>query len=752
MTKIAVFASGEGTNLQAVIDAVHARRIRGQIVLVVSSNPEAGALSRARRAGIDILVCHPRDYGAADEYSARLASECKNRGVDLICLAGFIHQLKEPLLKEFRWRILNVHPALLPAFGGKGMFGRHVHEAVLRAGARVSGCTVHFVDEQYDHGWTVCQSAVQVLPSDTPETLAARVRAVEHWLYPKAVALFCEKRLDASESGVRILPSPLERSTRVKRALLSAADKRGLVEFAKALEDMDVEIVSTSGTAKLLQESGVLTRPIDTMTGFPEILSGRVKTLHPSVHGGILFRRQDPEQAREAELMGIEPIDLVAVNLYPFAQTAARLDSPWTLEAIEAIDIGGVALIRAAAKNFEHVAVLVSPTDYASAVQEMESSQGHLSVETRKRLALTAFRHTADYDAMIAKAWRLALEARTLDPVAASPAGGALPAGESPAQARTPELFPPTLTVALTKTADLRYGENPHQKAALYCRTASPKWRQLHGKELSYNNLLDASAAWEAVCEFQEPAAVVVKHLTPCGAATAESVSEALAKAWACDPLSAFGGIVALNRPLPVEAALALSGRFLEVVVAPGFDDDALLALRKKPNLRLILRQDPPSHAPVLRSIGSEVLVAEPDHVTFGGSLKVATRRPPSKEEEEALRFAWMACKHVKSNAVVLAAADATVGIGAGQMSRVDAVKMAGMKFQAYLKDNPKPAVLVMASDGFFPFRDGVDAAASLGATAVIQPGGSVKDPEVVAAADEKGLAMVLTGVRHFRH
>ncbi|MBI5624275.1 MAG: bifunctional phosphoribosylaminoimidazolecarboxamide formyltransferase/IMP cyclohydrolase [Elusimicrobia bacterium] len=747
MKNIAVFASGEGMNLQALIDAAQARRIHGKIVLVVSSAAEAGAVSRAKRAGIETLVAGPKDFATPEEYSARLASECKSRGVDLICLAGFIHQLKEPLLKDFRWRILNIHPALLPAFGGKGMYGRRVHEAVLRSGAKVSGCTVHFVDELYDHGWTVCQAAVQVLSSDTPETLSARIRTQEHWIYPKAVALYCDNRVQTDDSGAKILPSASERTPRVRRALLSAADKRGLVEFAKALEDMGVEIVSTSGTAKLLQESGVLTRPIDTLTGFPEILSGRVKTLHPSVHGGILFRRQDPEQAREAELMGIEPIDLVAVNLYPFAQTVARLPSPWALEAVEQIDIGGVALIRAAAKNFEHVAVLVSPTDYSAVIGEMETGQGQLSPETRRRLALAAFRHTSEYDAMISKAWQ-----RTLEPVAASPSGASLPQAEPQAPAPAPQAFPDTLTITLNKAQDLRYGENPHQKAALYSRDPAPKWRQLHGKELSYNNLLDASAAWEAVSEFEEPAAVVVKHLSPCGAAVAKVPADALAKAWACDPLSAFGGILALNRPLPAEAAASLAGRFLEVVIAPGFDEEALAILRKKPNLRLILRQDPPSHAPVLRSIGAEVLAAEPDHMTFASALKAVTKRRPSKEEEEALRFAWMACKHVKSNAIVLASLDATVGIGGGLTSRVDSVKVAGMKFQAYLKDNPKPKVLVLASDGFFPFRDGVDEAAKLGATAVIQPGGSVKDAEVIAAADEKGLAMVLTGMRHFRH
>ncbi|MBI5209350.1 MAG: bifunctional phosphoribosylaminoimidazolecarboxamide formyltransferase/IMP cyclohydrolase [Elusimicrobia bacterium] len=647
------------------------------------------------------------------------------------------------------------------------MYGTRVHEEVLRSGVKIGGCTVHFVDEIYDHGWIIAQSAVHVQATDTPATLAARVRVQEHWLYPKAVALFCEGRLDVSDAGLKVNPSPLQGSPRVRRALLSASDKTGLIEFAKELSAMGVEIVSTSGTARMLREAGVLTRPIDTITGFPEILAGRVKTLHPSVHGAILFRRKDPDQAKEAGLLGIEPIDLVVVNLYPFAQTAAKGGSPLGLEVVEQIDIGGVALIRAAAKNFEHVAVLVSPSDYGAVLQEMESSQGVVSLETRQRLALTAFQHTAEYDGMISKTWQEALapvgagSRRAPLPAQAAPLPGG-PAGSPPraGQPSTPAPgapsqaapFPATFKLALSKIQDLRYGENPHQKAALYGRDGAARWRQLHGKELSYNNLLDAHAAWEALCELQDPAAVVVKHLTPCGAATGAALPEALARAWACDPLSAFGAVVAFNRPVPAEVAEALSQRFVEVVIAPSFDEPALDILRRKPNLRLILRQEPPSNAPVLRSIGAEVLVAEPDHLTFGDNLKVATRRKPSKDEEAALRFAWMVCKHAKSNAVVLAGKDATVGIGSGQTSRVDAVRTAGMKLAAFLKDNPAPEALVMASDGFFPFRDGIDEAAAMGVTAVIQPGGSVKDPEVVAAADEKRLAMVLTGMRHFRH
>ncbi|MBI5630638.1 MAG: bifunctional phosphoribosylaminoimidazolecarboxamide formyltransferase/IMP cyclohydrolase [Elusimicrobia bacterium] len=729
MTKIAVFASGEGTNLQALINACAARRIPGQIVLVVSNKAEAGALRRAKRAGIEAVVSSPKDFSTPEEYNANLAQLCRERGVELLCLAGFMLQLKAPLLKAYAWRILNIHPALLPAFGGPGMYGARVHEAVLKAGVRVSGCTVHFVDEFYDHGWIAAQATAPVLPSDTAETLSARVRTQEHWLYPKVVRLFCEGRLEATESGVRTLPSHNDKSSRVKRALISVSDKTGLAEFARGLEDMGIEIVSTSGTAKALQEAGIEIRPLDTVTGFPEILAGRVKTLHPNIHGAILLRRKDPSQAREAELFGIEPIDLVVVNLYPFALTAAKASSPFQQDVIEQIDIGGVALIRAAAKNFEDVAVLVSPSDYGPVLHELESRQGQLGLETRKRLALTAFQHTAEYDAMISASW----------------AGSAVRAGEK---------FPAVLTVRLSKIQDLRYGENPHQKAALYAwqDQTAPAARQLQGKGLSYNNFLDAYGTWDAVNEFDGPAAVIFKHVTPSGIGRGATLLEALRQAWACDPLSAFGGVISFNREVGADVAQELAQRFVEVIVAPGFSPEALALFAQKKNLRLLLRQAPPSGALILRSIGSEVLVSDPDRAAFGPDWKVATKRAPTKAEEEALRFAWLAAKHVKSNAIVLAGPEATVGIGAGQMSRVDSVHMAGVKYKIYLRDNPPPAALVLASDAFFPFRDGVDAASTLGISAIIQPGGSVKDQEVIAAADEHNLAMVLTGMRHFRH
>ena len=745
MKKIAVFASGEGTNLQSLLDACASGRIRGHVALVVSNNAEAGALRRARRAGVETLISHPKDFATPEEYNAFLAYECQKRGIDLICLAGFMLLLRAPLLKAFPWRIMNVHPSLLPAFGGKGMYGRHVHEAVIKSGTRVSGCTVHFIDEIYDRGHVVTQATVPVLPNDTPETLAARVRAQEHFIYPKAVSLWCEDRIKVEDKGIEVLPSPKDRSTRVKRALLSVSDKTGLVEFAKGLQEMGVELVSTSGTAKALQQARLEIRPLDTVTGFPEILSGRVKTLHPNVHGAILFRRKDSVQAREAELFGIEPIDIVVVNLYPFAATVAKASDPFSLDVIEQIDIGGVALIRAAAKNFEDVAVLTSPADYNTVLDELAGNQGQLPQETRRRLALKAFQHTAQYDTMIAQAW----SGTSSSSAVTSPAEAAY---EKPSTPAAP--FPEELTVRLSRVQPLRYGENPHQKAALYRWQDAPlSFTQLHGKELSYNNLLDAQGTWDAVNEFEQPAAVIFKHVTPSGISVGETQLDAFNAAWACDPLSAFGGVLAFNRPLTAAVAQLLSKRFVEVIVAPGYEPEALQLMKQKPNVRLLQRTAKPSGRLQLRSLDTEILATEPDRLLLGDQWKVVSQRAPTPDEEAALRFAWAACKHVKSNAIVLAGPTATVGIGAGQMSRVDSVHMAGVKYKEYLRvGGPAPKALVLASDAFFPFRDGIDAAATLGISAIIQPGGSIKDAEVFAAADEHGLAMITTGVRHFRH
>ena len=721
MKNIVVFASGSGTNLQALIDAVQDGRIDGRITLVVSSKPGAGALERARKAGIPFETASPKDF-APGNHDEHLADLCRNHSADLICLAGYMLKLGPKMLSDYRDRIINVHPALLPAFGGKGYYGIKVHEAVIEAGAKLSGATVHFVDENYDRGPIIMQQAVPVLEGDMPDTLAARVLTAEHAVYPAAAALFCAGRLTLASGKVKIA-GPLPETGKVRRALISVSDKAGVVDFAKGLAGQGVEVVSTSGTYKLLKEKGVPVRALETLTGFPEMLDGRVKTLHPAVHGGILYRRDNPQHADTVFRFGIEPIDLVAVNLYPFEETA-RKAAPWSEELIENIDIGGVALLRAAAKTYAAVAVLTSPADYAPVLESMRANGGAVAAGLKKELAVKAFARTAAYDGAIS---------------------GALAA---PAQ----ELLPAKLNLGLERVQQLRYGENPHQPCALYSRKGGLPFSQLQGKELSYNNILDAYGTWQAVREFDKPAAVIFKHVTPCGLGTGADIAEAFERAWSTDPLSAFGGIIAVNRPLDGRIAEFLAKKFVEVICAPDFDARALEIFAKKQNLRLLKWGAFPEDNLVLRSVGDEVLVSGDDNKLLGDKWEVPTVKKPSKEEEEALRFAWTAVKYVRSNAIVLADRDRTVGIGAGQMSRVDAVFMAGHKYGAFLKDNPKPAALVLASDAFFPFPDSIETAAKLGVTAVIQPGGSVKDPEVIAAADKLGLSMVLTGLRHFRH
>jgi phosphoribosylaminoimidazolecarboxamide formyltransferase/IMP cyclohydrolase len=523
----------------------------------------------------------------------------------------------------------------------------------------------------------------------------------------------------------------------IRRALLSVADKAGVIAFARGLADLGVELVSTGGTARALGEAGLAVREVAEVTGWPEMLDGRVKTLHPAIHGGILARRDDPEHLRQMTEAGIGPIDLVAVNLYPFEQTAARADAT-TGEILEQIDVGGPAMIRAAAKNHAAVAVVVDPGQYGPVLRELRHSGG-LSAETRRRLAREAFQRTARYDAAIA-AWLGA---------GAEVAPGA--AGPAP--------FPETLALEADRLLLLRYGENPHQGAALY-RPRGHEFglgaaRLLQGPELSYNNLLDLSAALSLLVEFEEPAAVVVKHTNPCGVAVGPDLAVAFDRARASDPVSIYGGIVGVNRPVERPLVARLAGILLEILFAPAFAEDALAELaRTKKKLRVIRmpsdRRDWPAGWSEVRSVAGALLVQEPDLADLAPeTLKVVTRREPTPTEWRGLRFAWRVAKHVKSNAIVLAGPDQVVGVGAGQMSRVDAARLAVMRAREH---GHETAGAVAASDAFFPFRDGLDVIADAGATAVIHPGGSIRDDEVVAAADTRGMAMVLTGLRHFRH
>jgi phosphoribosylaminoimidazolecarboxamide formyltransferase / IMP cyclohydrolase len=521
----------------------------------------------------------------------------------------------------------------------------------------------------------------------------------------------------------------------IKRALISVYDKTGIVEFARALASMAIEIVSTGGTAKLLRDAGIQVRDVAELTGWPEMLGGRVKTLHPKVHGGILFQRGKAEDERETAQHSMEPIDLVVVNLYPFSATAAKPDVT-PEELVENIDIGGPAMLRSAAKNFQSVGVVTDPSDYGIVANDLRKT-GELSLEMRLDLARKAFARTARYDGEIAtELERLAADHKV--------------------SIGLPEVLPHRIHVALERRETMRYGENPHQAAALYVPAGQPASgfaaaKQLQGKDLSYNNLVDLDSAWALAMEFQRPAVAIIKHNNPCGAAEQESLREAYVKALACDPVSAFGGVIAFNRVVDAATAEELAKLFVECIAAPGYEPAAIEKLAPKKNVRLL--EMPRDVAPVelqLKRIAGGVLVQEPDrHELQESDLKVATARKPTAEEIRVLMFAWTVCKHVKSNAIVFARDGETVGIGAGQMSRIDSVKIAERK-AAEARLTLKGSV--MASDAFFPFADSVEAAGKAGATAIIQPGGSVRDADSIAAANKLGMAMVLTGVRHFRH
>jgi phosphoribosylaminoimidazolecarboxamide formyltransferase / IMP cyclohydrolase len=551
----------------------------------------------------------------------------------------------------------------------------------------------------------------------------------------------------------------------IRRALISVSDKTGIVDFARELAAFNVEIISTGGTAKALRDAGITVRDVSDITGFPEMMDGRVKTLHPRVHGGLLAVRDNPQHVAAMEQNGIEPIDMVVVNLYPFAETIMRKGVTMA-EAVEQIDIGGPAMIRSAAKNAHDVAVVVSPSLYDSIIYEMKSRDGALSLATRKRLAKAAFNQTAVYDMAISAF--LDYEGRPtpsdggirIGTGGGSSVGFVGAVGPARMPANIAEQFsmeefrgqlPDQSSWSIGKTANLRYGENPHQQAALYQMSQQggiANAEVLSGKEMSFNNYVDADAAWNLVSDFDDTACAIIKHTNPAGVGLGQTPAEAYTKALATDPVSAFGGIVAFNQSVDAEAAQELVKIFTEVVIAPEYDAAAREVLQAKKNLRVLrVKVSRAGKKLEFRQISSGMLVqTADDHKLDPEALKVVTTRPPTEEELRALLFAWVVCKHTKSNAIVYARDGQTVGVGAGQMSRVDSVKIGAMRALLPVAGS------VLASDAFFPFRDGIDEAARHGITAVIQPGGSVRDEEVIAAANEHGLAMVFTGVRHFKH
>ena len=522
---------------------------------------------------------------------------------------------------------------------------------------------------------------------------------------------------------------------RIQRALISVSDKKGIVEFSRALSDLGVEIISTGGTASLLRDNKIAVKDVSEITGFPEMMDGRVKTLHPKIHGGILALRDNPEHVAKMKEHGIEPIDLVVVNLYPFEGAVAR-DGSFD-EIVENIDIGGPSMVRAAAKNHQHVAVVVDPEDYPWILVELQKSNGALSKQTHFRLFTKAFHHTAHYDGAISN-YFAALDGN-----------------------RKPTRWGETVNIQISKIQDMRYGENPHQSAAFYGTEddkgpSIARAKQFQGKELSFNNILDADAALSTVLEFSDTATVAIKHNNPCGVALSKiSLADSFRKAKACDPISIFGGVIAFNRPVDEETAGELKDIFLEIVIAPSFTPEAkavLSSAKRLLNIRLLeLKMSQPQTGGYdLRRVRGGMLMQDWDTGSVDvRACKVVTQRKPTEREYQALDFAWRVCRHVKSNTIVFAAPDQVLGVGAGQMSRIDSTKIGVLRAATHGLDLTGSAV---ASDAFYPFRDGLDEAANAGAKSVIQPGGSIKDDEVIAAANEHGMAMILTGMRHFRH
>ena len=523
---------------------------------------------------------------------------------------------------------------------------------------------------------------------------------------------------------------------KIQRALISVSDKQGIVEFSRGLSELGIEIVSTGGTASLLRDNKIPVRDVSELTGFPEMMDGRVKTLHPKIHGGILALRDNPEHMAQMKSRGIVPIDLVVVNLYPFEATVACGAS--FEEIVENIDIGGPSMVRAAAKNHTQVGVVVDPEDYSSILAELKEDGCSLSPATHFRLCCKAFQHTSHYDGAITNYFA------SLD------------------ENRKPTRWGRTVIIQISKIQDLRYGENPHQSAAFYgtqgdTGPAIGRAKQFQGKELSFNNILDADAALGTVLEFSDIATVAIKHSNPCGVALSKkSLADSFRKAKACDPVSIFGGVIAFNRPVDEETAKELQEIFLEIVIAPGFTPEAkavLSSAKRLLNIRLLeldMSQQPQGGGYDLRRVRGGMLIQDWDTGKIDvHACKVATERRPTEEEYQALDFAWRVCRHVKSNAIVFASPDQVLGVGAGQMSRVDSAKIAVLRAATHGLDLKGSAV---ASDAFYPFRDGIDEAAKAGAKSVIQPGGSIKDEEVIAAANEHGMAMIFTGMRHFRH
>jgi len=752
--RIAVGVSGFGSNLRALYEASERRALDVEIALVFADR-DCAATAWAVEQGIDTLIVPmPKlsDVGERSSADDVLGESLAAVGPELIVLAGYMRVLGPGALGVVKCPVINLHPALLPSFPGA-----HAVRDALEARVKVTGVTVHFVDGSLDAGPIILQDSVPILPGDTEETLFGRIHAAEHMLLPRAVGLAVAGALSIGPDGRTVVidaATAAERMPVPKRALLSVSDKTGLAEFGAGLVRLGFELVSTGGTARALRGAGLPVTDVAAVTGFPEMLDGRVKTLHPRVHGGILADRRLASHREQLMAAAIDPFELVVVNLYPFAAAA---DTPGiTFDAlVEEIDIGGPSMVRAAAKNHASVAIVTSPARYAAVLAELEMTGG-VGEGLRSALAVEAFRHTGAYDARIAAELPRRMAA----------AGVLLP--DEPGLPGSADPYPPTLVVGLEKVETLRYGENPHQQAARYRRPGVGKWAGpfalggtiLQGKALSYNNVLDASGADAIARQLRGPACVVVKHTNPCGAAERATLVEAWQAALAGDPASAYGGVVALTREVDAATAEGLASIFLEVIVAPSYSAEALAILARKTNLRVLEdpilgsteSAPPPDPLGSIRVAGGGVLVTAADTLPDDpATWRLATTRAPSDQERRDLDLAWRLCRGVVSNAIVLVKDGMEIGLGSGQTSRVDAARQAVAKAIAFHGADALRGA-ACGSDAFYPFADAVQVCLDAGVTSFAQPGGSIHDAEVVEVAERAGASMLITGVRHFRH
>lgn len=700
---IVVLVSGRGTNLRRIVEVEN--RYAYRVVGVVADRPAEGLAWAAERA-IPTRIVEWSGFPDRESFTAALCDAIDDFGAELVVLAGFMRILAPVAIERFPGRILNIHPSLLPDFPGA-----HAVEDALAAGVPETGVTVHLVIEDVDAGPILAQRRVPVEAGDDAAALHARIQEREHELYPEVIDDVCRTRL-RQRGG-----DSMEGRVRIERALLSVSDKTGLAELGAALHEAGVELVASGGTATALAGAGVPVTPVSELTQAPEMLGGRVKTLHPAIHGAILADTEDANHAADVAARGISVIDLVVCNLYPFEETLAA-GSPDPL-VVENIDIGGPAMVRAAAKNHKRVAVVTDPADYPIVTRAL--AEGGTTFDQRRELAAAAFAHTGRYDALI-HGWLV---------------------GDTD--------LPRTLLLELEQERELRYGENPHQAAALYRRAGTGGWpfaaRQLQGKALSFNNYADTDSAWDLVHRIESPGCVVVKHLNPCGVAQRPTSLESFTAARDCDPLSAFGGVVALNARLDEATAKEMATMFLEVIICPEITDEAATVLSSKKNLRVLIAP-PPTGAPIdVRPIDGGALVQDTDtrRADVEG-WQVVSAASPTPDQLEQLRLAWTVGAHCKSNSIVIVREGAAVGIGVGDQSRVGAAQ------RAVDQAGKDLAGAVAASEALIPFRDGLDALAAAGVEAVVETGGSRNDQEVIDAANEHGLVLLFTGMRHFRH